>query len=59
MDEIEMKRAYNECVNLINNVPYQDSEANRAMQRALNLMLQMIWQVYEDIQEMQVEDDDE
>lgn len=53
MDEIELKQTYNECVTLINT----DNPLN--FKRALNLMLQMIWQLHENIQEMQVEEDDD
>jgi hypothetical protein len=59
MDEIEFKQTYDQCVNLINHGP-EDGSKTRA-QKALNHMLSMIWQLHEDVQEIQLafEDDDE
>jgi hypothetical protein len=53
MNEIEMKQAYNECVTLINNAPYQESQEIRDLHKAMNNVLLMLWQLHEDIQEMQ------
>jgi hypothetical protein len=55
MDEIEMRQSYNEAVKLINDVAVPGYD----LRKALNLMLQMIWDVHERLVDMQMEEEDD
>lgn len=59
MDEIEMKKAYNDCVNMIGSVPITEGGVGQNITRSMFLMLMMIWECHERILEMQVEEDDD